>query len=321
MEHTLAILITCHNDGELLRQCLESLLPQANGPEEVLIFDDASDMPASRFVPEDSRIVVERSERNVGPSAGRNALLRRSRSDYVHFHDADDMFSPEWCRLVRHEIEQAHPDAVFTEISTYRGSSLPSQSTLVSGTVLGLERLAEHGDLLRFCIEGYMLTPAGTYRRQTVVATGGYPEEYWQSEDFYFHCAMALGGISYRLIRQPLVSVRIRHDSRSQNVREVRHDTLRIVERLAREVPPQYSVYLADKAMAIGSELLTRGCRLEAAEAFRLGLRIGPPAYAQATHIYRALARIVGPWNAEQLRTAYRRILPPGLRKAFRRVL
>ncbi|MGH7198477.1 MAG: glycosyltransferase family 2 protein, partial [Candidatus Omnitrophota bacterium] len=40
------MLITYHNEGELLTECLDTLLSGPDTPDEILIYDDASGDPA-----------------------------------------------------------------------------------------------------------------------------------------------------------------------------------------------------------------------------------------------------------------------------------
>src|SRR5437867_2048704 len=86
MQPTIAVLITYHNEGRLLTECLDSLLTQADRPKEILVYDDASDVPAEEQVPDGADVRVIRSTRNTGPARGRNALLRAAESEFLHFH-------------------------------------------------------------------------------------------------------------------------------------------------------------------------------------------------------------------------------------------
>src|SRR5579859_1014482 len=118
MKPTLGVLITYYNERELLRECLGSLMTCRDKPEEVLIYDDASQFPAEDYIPRGLNVQVIHAEVNGGPARGRNRLLGCSRSDYIHFQDADDLFHPDWAGRVRGRIQEISPEAVFTEISS-----------------------------------------------------------------------------------------------------------------------------------------------------------------------------------------------------------
>jgi len=300
MNATLGVLITYFNERELLRECLDSLLSQQERPDEILIYDDASDYPAKDYVPQEYDIQIIRQEVNRGPAYGRNLLLGTSQSDYIHFHDADDLFHPDWCRRVRQVIEQSNADVILTEICSMEDGHAVCQR------VLGLERLAADGDLVRFSIAGAVLTSAGTYRRSSVVAIGGYREQLWQSEDFDFHIRLAASGVSYKIIREPLVVIRLRASGRSSNRVEVWSSAIGAIAFLSKELPSRYYPDLAERAAYCGSALFRLGARSEAKKAFKLATNLGPPTFRNRRRLYQIIARALGPMNAERVGMLYR---------------
>lgn len=92
----ISILITYYNERELLTECLCLCYHQLEPTDEIIIYDDASHNPAIDYIPAGVSARVIRGEIDRGPSAGRNILLAESRCNYVHFHDSDDVFAPEW---------------------------------------------------------------------------------------------------------------------------------------------------------------------------------------------------------------------------------
>ncbi len=309
MRATLGVLITYHDERALLGECLESLRAQVGSPDEVLIYDDASEASAEDYVPRGFPAKVVRGAENRGPSYGRNVLLGMSQSEYVHFHDADDLFHPGWCQRVRRVVEETGSDAVFTEISSYVGESLLSER------VLGLDGLAAGEDLVRFCIRGSMLVPAGTYRRRAVLAIGGYREALWQSEDFDFHVRLAASGIGHAVINDPLVRIRVRPAGRSHNRVEVWSSAVGAIRRLSAELPTQYRPDLADAAARVGSVLFRLGGHIKAREAFRLAAEIGPHSFNGQLGPYRRIAKAFGPEVAEWIGVVYRSLIPRQVRE------
>ena len=304
---TLAVLITYYGERELLRECVESVLAQEGRPDEILVYDDASPHPAEDYLPEGFPGRVVRGAVNRGPCHGRNVLLREATADYVHFHDADDLFDSGWCRRVRETLDETGADVVFTEITSYRDGELLSER------VLGLERL-EREDLVRFCLSGSMLVPSGTYRRELVLALGGYREELWQTEDYDFHVRMAVRGPRFAVVPEPLVRIRVRAEGRSQKRIEVWTSAVQAVRLLAAEIPAEYRPELAEAAVRAGSVLYKEGALEEARDAFRLAERIGPPDYRGQRGLYRAVARTFGAEAAERFGAWYRSLVPQGFR-------
>lgn len=94
----LTVGITTRNRPESLRRCVASLAVLAPLSPRVLVFDDASDLPAAGEVtgeggtgapPHGIEISVIRDEGRVGYIAGRNRLMREARTPYVLLLDDD----------------------------------------------------------------------------------------------------------------------------------------------------------------------------------------------------------------------------------------
>lgn len=301
MKPTLGVLITYFNEKELLSRCLESLLNQIQKPDEIIIYDDASQFPADRYVSNSYPVQIIHSQKNQGPAWGRNILLDSSRSDYIHFHDCDDSFCKEWCQRVRQAIEQTGVDAVFTEVTTYRGSQV------VSERVLDLKRLSPGEDLIKFLLQGALLTSASTMRRSSALAVGGYRQSLSQSEDFDFHIRLAASGITYTVIKEPMVLHELRETSHSSRNRKLvwasMIDSIRL---LSDELDYKYRKDLAEAALRGGSKLFRLGARSEAKRAFKLADELGPPSFINQGRFYRYMAKIFGPEIAERLEMLYR---------------
>lgn len=310
---TVSVLVTYFNEGSLLTDCLNSLIGQQPRPAKIILYDDASTTPPEPFLPRDLPVRIIRGKVNRGPAHGRNQLLRAAQSEYVHFHDADDWFHPDWCRRVVGAIQDSKADAVFTEVASTRDSK-PS----FDGRVLGLARLNEDPDLIRFCIQGAMLVPAATFRRDKALAVGGYREEIWQSEDYDFYIRLAAAGLSYTAIDEPLVAIRLRPDSRSQQRVEVWRSALQAMESLRELLPEKYRTDLADRAVRIGATLYNLAHRQEARRAFEWAKRTGPPTFQGMPSSYRWIASWLGPEWAERIGRFYRRSLPAGWRETLR---
>jgi glycosyltransferase involved in cell wall biosynthesis len=312
MKRSLAVLITYYNERELLTDCLRSLVGQANPPDEIRIYDDASEHPAEKYVPSGISVKVVRGDRNVGPARARNRLWRSTSCEYVHFHDADDWFDSSWGTRVRHVLDTESPDVVFTEVSSHR------DGTTACTEVLGLSALKDGGDLTQFCLHNPLLVPSGTYRRSLVETLNGYRESLWQSEDYDFHVRLAARHPDYRLLFEPLVHIRLRAESRSQNHPEVWACRLEALSLLAAELPPLYRRELSEEAGRVGSQLFQLGDRESARRAFDLAQRLGPPAFQYQQRLYRFVAKGLGPQTAEWVGKLYRNVLPSRVRDKIR---
>jgi len=312
MRKTLAVLITYFNEKELLTECLKSLLSQPEGPDEILVYDDASQSPASRYIPEEWPVKVIRGEVNGGAGRARNVLLEQSENDYIHFHDADDLFHPDWCKRIRNVIDVDEPDIVITEVSAFKNGKL------ICKEALGLKQILVTKDLVRFALSGIILTPSITVKRNIALKTGGFRsrEVIEYSEDFDFNVRLAATGATYNAIFEPLVIQNVRPKSLSYEPGKACWvDMVKSIGMLSSELPSQYKNDLAETAARCGHTLFNINARKEAKEAFRLAKRLGVPEYRYQRPPLRILAKILNPEAAEHIGVVYRYMIPERLRK------
>lgn len=309
---TITVAITYHNEGPLLTECLESLVSETDVPDEILVYDDASTVRPGPFIPAALPVRVLRGDSNIGPSAGRNVLLRETRSEYIHFHDSDDLFLAGWCEAARSLLNRDRPDALFHECSYY------DWDQLIHERVMGLRRLLEGEDIVRFCIRNCILVPGGVYRTEIIRSVGGYNESVWLSEDFEFHLRLARAGVRYTVLDTPLVHVRARPESRSRNLVGRWSDVLKALEAVFPSLPREYMGDLAERAAQVGAVLYKLGARDRAKDGFELAQKAGKPTYAGQPWPYKVVAQRLGPLTAERATHVYRRAFPHPLRRAIR---
>ena len=71
MRPLIGVLITYHNERELLRDCIASFLAQDPPPDEILIHDDASAAPAEAYLPDGFHGSVLHAPTTRGPARSR----------------------------------------------------------------------------------------------------------------------------------------------------------------------------------------------------------------------------------------------------------
>jgi glycosyltransferase involved in cell wall biosynthesis len=309
---SIGVLIPYFNERGLLTDCLNSLAAQSDPPDEVIIYDDASSEPPGKYIPAGFPARVLKGKENRGPAFGRNRLLETARSQYIHFHDADDWFHRAWCERLRKIIANDPVDAVFTGVSWTAGSEPSFQ-----GDVVGLGDFSEGTDLVQFCINHYVLSPVGTFLRERVLAIGGYREALWQAEDYEFHMRLAASGITFKIFPEPLVCIRARPDSRSQKRIDVWSGALMGLELMAGELPATYCQDIAEALVDVGLQLYRLGEKTAARRAFKLARLCGTPHFHKTPWHFRTVARLFGPEFAEKVGQVYRR-LPAKMRRISR---
>ena len=316
-EPSMAVLITYHNEGPLLTECLESIARQTEAPDEILIYDDASTLGPAEFVPPGVAVRIIRGSANAGPGHGRNVLVEATSCQLVHFHDADDLFTPTWSSAVRAAFRRPDVDLVITEIKSTRGSEVVSESVLRIRDELGADP-----DLIRFCLRGALLLPSTTVRRALVRQVGGFltREVLAQSEDFDFHVrVVAAVGSRYHVIPDPLIIIRLRESSHSSDQRAVWASAAESVRLLAATLSKEYHQDLSDAAARFASRLFRMGHPSDGRVAARIARSLGTPRFNNELLGYRLIAKVLGQELAERAARQYRRLLPVALRQALRK--
>lgn len=94
-----SVIVASRDRPHLLRELLQSLAAARPLPSEVVLVDDASDMPVDRVVQPSAlpfRLRVLRNEGAAGPGVSRNRGVHYSRKDLLLFTDDDCVVEPGW---------------------------------------------------------------------------------------------------------------------------------------------------------------------------------------------------------------------------------
>ena len=91
------VIIPVYNSAETLAESLGSVLAQKGADFEIIAVNDGSTDNSLNLLNEkyghDSRVKII-SQANGGPSAARIAGVRASESEWLYFHDSDDIMLP-----------------------------------------------------------------------------------------------------------------------------------------------------------------------------------------------------------------------------------
>jgi len=173
----ICVVITAHNYGHYLDQCIQSVLVQKDPPSWCLMVIDDGSTDETPYVLEkysqNPHIVVLRLN-GVGLACAGNRGISLSRSEWVIRLDADDWLEPDALRTLYDGANQAGADVAYGDLHlvSERGLSFGvlSQSSMVLGR--GLERAPVGSGML--------------YRRSVWEEISGYDESLRYQEDFDF---------------------------------------------------------------------------------------------------------------------------------------
>lgn len=169
---TLSIVIPAHNAASHLDALIDSLLPQCEPGDELIVVDDASADATQMLLATYPRVLVLRHATNRGVGAARNSGAASAKGDLLVFLDADTISAPDLLAAIRAFFGD-HPDVA-------------AASGVYAECNGGTDSFSRYLDL----VESAMRSPAldrpapGTLsgslcaiRREVFVASGGFAED------------------------------------------------------------------------------------------------------------------------------------------------
>lgn len=183
--HTVAVVIPCHNYGQYLAECLDSVLAQTYRPDEIVVVDDASTDDsaevAARYAERGVRLI--RFERNQGVAAARNAGIDATTGQYVVCLDADDLLDPRYVAACRAEmVADRGLGLTWTGLSVLRPGQPPTGNVWTGPFDWGWQASVKAGD------PPHTTIPTGAmFRRALYERAGGYQQVHAPGEDAEFY--------------------------------------------------------------------------------------------------------------------------------------
>jgi len=104
-----SVIISVYNCGEVIDECIDSILAQSYTKWECIICDDFSTYDTYdviRRYQTDNRFTILRNEKNMGQSMSRNRCLEYCKGEYVLFQDADDVSEKDRMQRLLYSFEE-----------------------------------------------------------------------------------------------------------------------------------------------------------------------------------------------------------------------
>lgn len=171
-----AVIMPCHNQGQYLADCLESLILQDFQDWVGIVVDDGS-LDNTRevgelFVAKENRLSYLWQEKQ-GPGAARNAGIHKTNSEFILPLDADDYIHPSYLSKTVAALE-AHPEVKLI----YTGCRFV-------GEIQGA--MHQRTYCYRELLSGNIIINTALFRRSDFLKTSGYDVTLtaWEDWDFW----------------------------------------------------------------------------------------------------------------------------------------
>ena len=193
------VLMPVFNAETFLKEAIDSILNQTFGEFELLIIDDCSTDASLSIIGSynDSRIKVISNEINLGIASCLNNGIKNSSASLIARMDADDVSHPERLKK-QYAYMNAQPECVL--LSTWALEMTPE------GAPIKIEKFKARHYYYNMTFENWIYHPTVMYRREAVLAAGGYTQPY--SEDYALFCKLLQSGKIYNL-DEVLLSYRV----------------------------------------------------------------------------------------------------------------
>jgi glycosyltransferase involved in cell wall biosynthesis len=238
-----SVIVPLYERQQFLKQCLDSVLDQDPGREnlEILVIDDAS--------PSDLRGFVERLGRgrvsymcnatNLGLYASTNIALRRTRGYWLHILHDDDWVLPGFYTTLRRAVESC-PPAVGVAFCMYVNHRADN-STWSPPPFRQGPGLMERDFLPRLASANPLNLPAVIYRREAFEQVGLFREDLPYTADWEWYVRSALH-FSWYHEPEALACYRVHPDNQTHQLTgsgRVARDIRRTLELFAQILPAE----------------------------------------------------------------------------------
>ncbi|MES2922361.1 MAG: glycosyltransferase family 2 protein [Verrucomicrobiota bacterium] len=308
---TIALCIPAYNAVDFLPRLLESARQQDPPFDEIIVCVDASP-DATADVAKAFGVTVIVNETNQGCSASKNRALQAATSDWIHFHDADDVLLPNFTKLASNWAgKQDCPDVVLFDYE-YRDNTT---NELIDASNFLPEEL--ENDPIRYAILHQINPFCGLYRRSKLMELGGYDTdpEILYNEDVAFHCKLALAGMTFGVEKErSIINYRIAGSMSQANQRKCMLAHCAVMRRVAAVVGSTYPSEIASRFWAAATILATVSDWTAMDRALEDARKVNQGVPTNQSREFAKLCRLLGVKLAFRFREHSIRLLKPQLR-------
>jgi len=179
-----SVIIPCYNQGQYLREAIQSALASDYPNIEIIIVDDGSkdnSHEVAMKIAEEHKNIRSVHQNNSGPSKARNHGIRLAKGKYILPLDADDLIAPNYISEAVTILEN-RPDVklVYCEAEKFEGKT-------------------GHWKLRPFSLDllarDNMIFVSGIFRKSDWEECGGFDENIiWEREDWEFWISLLKNG-------------------------------------------------------------------------------------------------------------------------------
>ncbi len=239
---TVSVIMPAYNSEAFIGESVRSVLGQTFADLELIVIDDGStDGTAAKLAEfRDSRLKVIHHESNRGVSAAGNTGIRAAAGTFIGCIGSDDIWLPtkldEQIALLERE-----PDVGVV----YSWLGLMDSKGRVSPNVEAPD--LDENPIAALATGRCLVITTGLMRMKNFAKHGSLDATLRAGEDWDVFMRLALGGLTFKGIRKPLVYARVRSDSLSRDPANAH--MVRVAFEKLESLLPQYPAVLTPKVL------------------------------------------------------------------------
>ena len=176
----ISIIMPCYNCQSFVSRAIESVLKQTYTDWELILVNNNSDDQTQSVLDSYCALYPDKvftyMEITPGAPAARNKGLQYAKGEWIQFLDSDDELYPD---KIERQIEIAQKNNCDIVSGAYY------LNKLVDGKVLNILKVPRNADIWKSLISSKLgITSANLWRKESVVAVGGWDENMTSSQEY-----------------------------------------------------------------------------------------------------------------------------------------
>lgn len=203
-----SVIIAAYQAAGTVGEAVASALSQTLPPLEVIVCDDGSTDDIEGALSAYRERIVLFHKRNGGEGSAKNTAARAASGDFVVILDADDVFLPERLEALA-ELASARPDLDVLTTNAF----LDLGGRTVARYYPDIATFPVDEQRRRILEDSCAIFGLAAVRRDRLLAFGGFDEEMTTSADWECWMRLAVSGVRFGLVDEPLARYRLGPDS------------------------------------------------------------------------------------------------------------
>lgn len=248
--NSLSILIPCYNSAKHLPKLFAGIGAQTVPFNEIICYDDGS-TDDTIAVAEALGAKVIAGKENKGPAYARNRLIEAATTAWIHFHDSDDLISPDFVATVQQLISHGEASDQACILSNMQVIDLDGKN---AESVVHYTQSEIEPDPIAYFLKHNGFAIIGCYPIKLLRQIGGFRQDIRGNEDPDLHVRLAIAGAKFSCTEKALVTNLTRSDSFSAtNWAACLADRLTCFENYMQLLDKKYHYLIGEQAVILSN--------------------------------------------------------------------